>query len=186
MIQQRAINAAVGVRYERVFCFKYLDCTPGRPSDINSNSGTTNPVGCQYLAKQDRIKMAGKRKFDEMRSSQSNTKPRKLSSQLHTKVPGSIVPKTVKTLNQLTSVAGITSINESQGKDRIHVTVAEYSEEYLQYLDKSQNDPPITDKSVLRLQTFGPVEVDDSEAMKQFVIHMTAIMLFIKRSCAGQ
>lgn len=74
----------------------------------------------------------------------------------------------------------------SQGKDRIHLTVAEYHEEYLQYLDKSQKDPPITDQSILRLQTFGPVKVEDPEAMKHFVIHMTAIMLFIKRTCAGQ
>lgn len=64
--------------------------------------------------------MAGKRKLADMQSSQSNTKksskpdskPRKLSSQLHTKVPGFVVPQTVQTLNQLTSVSGITSINE--------------------------------------------------------------------------
>ncbi|PCH03262.1 hypothetical protein PENOC_039560 [Penicillium occitanis (nom. inval.)] len=33
----------------------------------------------------------------------------------------------------------------SQGKDRINLTVAEHHEQYLQYLDQTQHDPPITD-----------------------------------------
>lgn len=85
----------------------------------------------------------------------------------------------------LTSVHG-SRLLISQGKNCINLTVAEHHEEYLQYLDQTQHDPPITDTSVLRLQTFGSVEAKDSEAMKQFVIHMTAIMLFIKRSCTDQ
>jgi hypothetical protein len=85
----------------------------------------------------------------------------------------------------LTSVHGSRFLI-SQGKDRINLTVAEHHEQYLQYLDQTRHDPPITDTSVLRLQTFGSVKVKDSEAMKQFVIHMTAVMLFIKRSCTDQ
>lgn len=85
----------------------------------------------------------------------------------------------------LTSVHG-SRLLLTQGKDRINLTVAEYHEEYLLYLDKTQKDPLITDQSVLRLQTFGPVEVGDSEAVKKFIVYMTAIMLFIKRSCADQ
>lgn len=63
--------------------------------------------------------MAPKRKSADIHSSQSNTKksskpdskPGKLSSQLHTKVSGFVVPQTVQTLNRLSDVAGITSIN---------------------------------------------------------------------------
>lgn len=53
--------------------------------------------------------MAGKKKLADM---QSNTKPKKLSSQLRTKVPGFVVPQTAATLNRLSRVASITSIND--------------------------------------------------------------------------
>jgi hypothetical protein len=64
--------------------------------------------------------MAPKRKSTDMQSSHSNTKksskpgskPRKLSSQLHTKVPGFVVPRTVQTVSRLSNVAGVRSIND--------------------------------------------------------------------------
>lgn len=43
--------------------------------------------------------------------SQSKTKPKKLSTQLHTKVPGFKIPSSVVVLNGLSKAAGITTIN---------------------------------------------------------------------------
>ncbi|RAO69526.1 uncharacterized protein BHQ10_005538 [Talaromyces amestolkiae] len=44
-------------------------------------------------------------------SSKSETKPKKLSTQLHTKVPGFEIPSKILTLNRLSKAAGITTIN---------------------------------------------------------------------------
>lgn len=60
--------------------------------------------------------------------------------------------------------------------------MAEVHQDYLDYLVGAR----ITDYSVLRLQTFGPVNVENSEHMKAFAIFMTAVTLYFEEKRANQ
>lgn len=60
--------------------------------------------------------------------------------------------------------------------------MAEVHKDYLDYLVDAGGESHLTDdsKSVLNMQTFGPLNVERSEDMREFAIFMTAVTLFFK------